>query len=476
VPLWPHTLVARLVLWALVLAAVSVPLFWWFFAVAVERISVQAVDARIVELANQVRGYRASAEALRARDAEPDARPPRLVIGGADADWVWQIAVDGHIVERSDLLEIAQAELPLAAAPVAADFQIGDFESGLGRMRIAGRTVAELPPYAGDRPATATAETVQYFAGITRARYDARVEELAARLRQLALLAAIPVSLVLLGMLGFIILALRHQLGRLGGALQRYEGGRTDGIEGQFPAEIQRLVDRLNAMLRQNAHLVERTRNYVSKIAHDINHPLAVMKNGLTGEVDTALMHRQIERMTGLVDRYSSLARAIGPDGAPARQTELAPLLRDVADGFAILYRRTPLAIDCACPGDLAVPIPKHDLEAMLSNLVSNAHKFAGGRVRMSAQLHDAGLRLTVEDDGPGIAEAMRAAAFNWGKRLDEAPPGTGFGLSIVRDIAELYDGTVTLGESTDLGGLRVDIDLPVQARQAPSRPAARAS
>jgi signal transduction histidine kinase len=448
-------------LWALVLVAVSVPLFWLFFSVAVERISVQVVDARILELANQVRGYRASAEAFRARDGDPVEGPPRLVIGGADADWVWQISVNGQITERSELLAIANAELPVEAAVTGPEFQISEFDTGLGRMRVAGRSIGEVPPFSGEDQ-TQDPVQVQYFAGISLARYDARVEELASRLRQLALLAAIPVSLALLGMLGFIILALRHELSGLGSAMQRYENAETDGIEGRFPDEIQRLVDRMNGMLRQNMRLIERTRNYVSKIAHDINHPLSVMKNGLKGDIDTDLMNRQVERMTGLVDRYSSLARAIGPDGQPARKTEIEPLLKDVVDGFAILYRRTPLVIDHSCPPDLRVPIPKHDLEAMLSNLVSNAHKFADARVRVSAQASDEGLRLIVEDDGPGISEALRSAAFNWGKRLDEAPPGTGFGLSIVRDIAELYEGSVTLDQSADLGGLRVDIVLPV--------------
>ncbi|NKB47727.1 MAG: hypothetical protein GKS02_00030 [Alphaproteobacteria bacterium] len=465
-PGWPNTLVARLLLWALVLVAVSVPLFWLFFSVAVERISVQVVDSRILELANQVRGYRASAEAFRGRESDPPEglveRPPRLVIGGADADWVWQISVNGQITERSELLEIAEAELPAEAAVEGPSFQIAEFDTDLGRLRIAGRTIGEVPPFSGDTAADQT-QQVQYFAGISLARYDARVEELAARLRQLALLAAIPVSLALLGMLGFIILALRHQLSGLGSAMQRYENAETDGIEGRFPDEIQRLVDRMNGMLRQNMRLVERTRNYVSKIAHDINHPLSVMKNGLTGDIDTDLMNRQVERMTGLVDRYSSLARAIGPDGQPARKTEIEPLLKDVVDGFAILYRRTPLEIDHSCEPGLLVPIPKHDIEAMLSNLVSNAHKFADARVRVSARMVSDGLRLTVEDDGPGISEAERSAAFNWGKRLDEAPPGTGFGLSIVRDIAELYEGSVTLDESADLGGLQIDILLPVQ-------------
>lgn len=460
--IWPRTLVARLVLWALVLVAVSVPLFWLFFSVAVDKISVQVVDARILELANQVRGYRASAEAFQANVDSPNERPPRLVIGGADADWVWQININGRITERSELLAIAEAELPTAAAATGADFKIAEFDTPLGPMRIAGRTIDEAPPFSDNGNATETIQ-VQYFAGISQARYADRVENLAAQLRQLALVAAIPVSLALLGMLAFILLALRHQLSGLGGAMERYENAETDTIDGRFPDEIQRLVDRMNGMLRQNMRLIERTRNYVGKIAHDINHPLAVMKNGLKDDIDRDLMNRQVERMSGLVDRYSSLARAIGPDGQPERKTDMAQLLKDVAAGFSILYRRTPLAIEHSCPEGLLVPIPKHDLEAMLSNLVSNAHKFAGDKVRVSAEPRTEGLRMTVEDDGPGIAEALRSAAFNWGKRLDEAPPGTGFGLSIVQDIAGLYDGTVALSESADLGGLRVDIDLPVQ-------------
>ena len=153
-PGWPHTLVARLLLWALVLVAVSVPLFWLFFSVAVERISVQVVDTRILELANQVRGYRASAEAFRARSENPVERPPRLVIGGADADWVWQISVNGQIIERSELLEIADTELPAQAAVSGPDFQIAEFDTALGVMRIAGRRslgVSGVPTYTHSR-------------------------------------------------------------------------------------------------------------------------------------------------------------------------------------------------------------------------------------------------------------------------------------------------------------------------------------
>ena len=72
-------------------------------------------------------------------------------------------------------------------------------------------------------------------------------------------------------------------------------------------------------MLLQHARLLARTRRYVSKIAHDLNHPLAVLRNGLPGGDGAAVLRRQIDRMAGLVDRYANLARAIGTEAGVAR-------------------------------------------------------------------------------------------------------------------------------------------------------------
>jgi signal transduction histidine kinase len=188
------------------------------------------------------------------------------------------------------------------------------------------------------------------------------------------------------------------------------------------------------------------------------------MKNGLKGDVDTPMLERQVERMAGLVDRYSSLARAIGPEGQVQRQTAIAEALNDIAEGFSILYRRKPLDISCTCDEELSFFVARHDLEAMVSNLVSNAHKFAEEKVILSAEKRDGNLIVRIEDDGPGITPEQREVALNWGGRLDEAPPGTGFGLSIVRDIVALYDGDIWLGESA-LGGLSVEIELPGKGR-----------
>ena len=87
----------------------------------------------------------------------------------------------------------------------------------------------------------------------------------------------------------------------------------------------------------------------------------------------------------------------------------------------------------------------------------------ASGRRRASASTplpHRPRVTVLIDDDGPGIAEPLRDAVLQRGVRADEAAPGSGFGLAIVRDLAELYGGGVSLSHSP-LGGLRARLDLP---------------
>mgnify|MGYP000645011889 CR=1 FL=1 len=96
----------------------------------------------------------------------------------------------------------------------------------------------------------------------------------------------------------------------------------------------------------------------------------------------------------------------------------------------------------------------------MIGNLLDNAFKWAAGKIQVHAALDGSFLCIAIEDDGPGLAVVDRGRAFMRGDRLDEAVPGSGLGLSIVREIAELYGGGAVLGDS-ELGGLKVEIVLP---------------
>ena len=97
----------------------------------------------------------------------------------------------------------------------------------------------------------------------------------------------------------------------------------------------------------------------------------------------------------------------------------------------------------------------------LLGNLLDNACKWARRRIDIRVSL-GRDLDLTVADDGPGIAEEDRDALLRRGGRLDEQEPGHGLGLAIVRDLVEAYHGTLGLNQSDHLGGLSVNVRLPL--------------
>jgi signal transduction histidine kinase len=67
---------------------------------------------------------------------------------------------------------------------------------------------------------------------------------------------------------------------------------------------------------------------------------------------------------------------------------------------------------------------------------------------------------ITVDDDGLGLVPEFRDRVLQRGVRADEAGPGSGFGLAIVRDLAELYGGSISLDDSPK-GGLQARLELP---------------
>jgi signal transduction histidine kinase len=133
--------------------------------------------------------------------------------------------------------------------------------------------------------------------------------------------------------------------------------------------------------------------------------------------------------------------------------------LESVERAVSRLYSRVRL--DMAGDKTVSARVERQDLDEMLGNLIENAAKYGGGSVFVTVE--DAGdfVEMLVEDDGRGIPESERVQIFDRGARLDTGKPGTGLGLAIVRDVAEIYEGRVTLEESEDLGGLLVRLALP---------------
>ncbi len=124
------------------------------------------------------------------------------------------------------------------------------------------------------------------------------------------------------------------------------------------------------------------------------------------------------------------------------------------------IYQDSDLVYDFSQLDDCWFRGESQDLEEMVGNLMDNACKWAEGRVRICATSENEQLVLTVEDDGPGIPEGRIEEVMHRGHRLDESKPGHGHGLGIVKDISDLYGGSLILGGS-ELGGLKAELILP---------------
>ncbi len=116
-------------------------------------------------------------------------------------------------------------------------------------------------------------------------------------------------------------------------------------------------------------------------------------------------------------------------------------------------------------------------LHELVANLVDNALRYGreGGVVTVAVRSNDDRVRLSVEDDGPGICAEQRELVFERFYRLPgETGEGSGLGLSIVREIALASEATVALVDAPSGQGLLVSVDFPAaRAVAEQAKPAA---
>jgi signal transduction histidine kinase len=237
--------------------------------------------------------------------------------------------------------------------------------------------------------------------------------------------------------------------------------GRTQRVGGPMPAEVGPMVDELNALVEHNDRQAEEARRHAGNLAHALKTPLSVIMNaaaaGQEDLPDTVI--REARTMRRQIDHHLARARAVGRRGSAHSRAEVWPSIEAVERAVARLYPNVRIDVDGV--KDAVAHIERQDLDEILGNLVENAAKYGGGSVFVTARLESGFVEILVEDDGMGIPEADRIRIFDRGVRLDTGKPGTGLGMAIVRDVAEIYGGTVSLEESEDLGGLLVRLRLP---------------
>ena len=266
---------------------------------------------------------------------------------------------------------------------------------------------------------------------------------------------------------GLILFALRP-LNYLRTALNRVRSGSEKKLQGNFPQEVQPLVDELNAMLRSMTELMIRARAQAGNLAHGLKTPLAILTDEAYRIEDKGLPQSsviildQCRRMQTQIDYQIARARAVAMHSVPGTLTSVGKAGAEVTSALSRLYQPKGIVIENDIPSTVTAACDAQDLNEMLANLVDNACKHAKGRVLLSCaeESPQHTVRVVVEDDGPGLPPEAFEVVFNVGERWDSEATGSGLGLSIVRDLVRLYGGDIAL-DTSSLGGLKVVLDLP---------------
>lgn len=242
----------------------------------------------------------------------------------------------------------------------------------------------------------------------------------------------------------------------------------------RYPAEIAPMVQTLDQLLGALSHAMSARRRFIADAAHELRTPLTAIKLqtqvalASQGDADRLaaleMLRASVDRATHLVEQLLRLARLEPEAGSPRTRTTVAldQLAREVVGELSGIAeaRGIDLGVGECVPATI-VGDPD-GLRAMLSNLVDNALRYGkpGGRVDVEVGNTEAATVLSVTDDGPGIPANQREAVFGRFVRLEGAKvPGSGLGLSIVREVAGQHGASVALSDPPG-GGLRVQVEF----------------
>jgi signal transduction histidine kinase len=238
--------------------------------------------------------------------------------------------------------------------------------------------------------------------------------------------------------------------------------------------------------LRREQELVRLRADFTSSVSHELRTPLAqILLFGETlalGRVhddaqrraaaDTIV--REARRLMQMVENVLHVARAerrgnaVQPTDVP-----LAPLVREVVQGFAPLAREAGMRVEAGVSDALVVRAESGALRQILLNLLDNARRYGAREqtIRIGAQPDgDAAVRLWVDDEGPGVPVHDRRRVWEPFVRLARHRrqgdrTGSGLGLAVVADLVHAVGGEVWIGEAPG-GGARVGVRLAAGARE----------
>lgn len=231
--------------------------------------------------------------------------------------------------------------------------------------------------------------------------------------------------------------------------------------------------------LRRESALVRLRTDFTSSVSHELRTPLSqILLFGETlrlGRARTPDEQRlavetiveEGRRLMHLVDNLLQFDRASrGAPPLPVAPVRVAEVVQSACDAFNALAQASQMTVTCRVPAALAVRADAAALRHVLLNFLDNAAKYGPSPqdVRLSADRVGDAVRISVDDQGPGIPRDEREHIWAPFARLDRdrrgTRPGGGIGLSVARDLTLRQGGTCRV-EDAEGGGARFVVELP---------------
>lgn len=249
------------------------------------------------------------------------------------------------------------------------------------------------------------------------------------------------------------------------------EHGDRTALSTEFPTELTGVARNMNLLIESERARSDRYRKTLDNLAHSLKTPLAAIR-ALFGDVpidpsQRARLDEQVDRMDEIVRYQLRKPSTSASENLVLKSVDVHAEVDKLVEGLSKVYRDKSPSIGVTIDDALSFRGDSGDFLELAGNLVDNACKWCTSQVRIRLMPYvpgeRGGMRLVVEDDGPGVPEEASAALMQRGTRLDESTPGHGIGLSIVKDIAESYGGELDVGRS-ELGGARFELKIPATA------------
>jgi two-component system OmpR family sensor kinase len=246
--------------------------------------------------------------------------------------------------------------------------------------------------------------------------------------------------------------------------------------EAGLPAEIFPLVHELNLLFLRVRNAFEAQKNFIADAAHELRSPLSALKlqvDGLRRATDEPTREVAVHRLTAGIDRATRLVEQLlmlaRQQAAPAdmdlkKPVYMAKMMQSIVGDLWESANARQIDIGLIESDEGVIFGHQEALDILVRNLLDNAVKYTpvGGTVNAAVRIVDGHTELTIEDSGPGIPPEDCERVFDRFYRVaGTRSSGSGLGLAIVKTIANMHAVSLSMNQSSSLGGLKVTVAFP---------------